>query len=208
MEKIEINCHSSIKISFEGKKIYIDPYQINRKKKDADFLFITHDHYDHLSENDILKVIHENTIIIIPESCLPKLEAMNLSNTVVTVKPNNRYEVSDIKFQTIAAYNINKLYHPKDSGFVGYLLELGKYKYFVTGDTDVNLENKQVKCDYLLIPVGGEYTMDYREAAMLANLIKPTHAIPTHYKTIVGSDDDALQFKELLDSSIQCEILY
>ena len=57
MENIEINCHSSIKISFLGKNIYIDPYQISKDQKDADFLFITHDHYDHFSEEDILKVI-------------------------------------------------------------------------------------------------------------------------------------------------------
>lgn len=208
MENIEVNCQSSIRIKYEDNIIYLDPFQMKKSQKDADFIFLTHDHWDHLSKEDILKVVKETTIIILPESCLSKIEEMELPNHIVTVKPNNGYEVSNLKFKTVAAYNNSKLYHQKDNNYVGYVLELGKYQYFVTGDTDVNLENKQVKCDYLFLPIGGEYTMDYQEAAMLTNLIKPSYVIPTHYKTVVGSDEDVNRFRELLDSDIQCEVLY
>ena len=66
LDNIEVLYHSSIRINKE-KIIYIDPFKIDRNFNDADIIFITHDHYDHYSEEDIDKVINENTTIIIPE---------------------------------------------------------------------------------------------------------------------------------------------
>ena len=64
---IEINCHSSIKI-IKGKTIYIDPFRIEKEQNDASLILITHDHYDHYSEEDIKKVINENTIVVVPKT--------------------------------------------------------------------------------------------------------------------------------------------
>lgn len=205
---IEINAQSSIKIESEDKVFYIDPYLIEEEKNDADYIFITHDHYDHLSNDSIKKVIKESTIMIVPESCYNKVLEFGYSNNVVKVKPNSKYVVEDLSFATIPAYNTNKLYHLDSHGFVGYLIDIDNKKYFITGDTDINKENKQVKCDVLLIPVGGIYTMNYEEAALLTNIIKPKLAIPTHYKTIVGTDEDAIKYTELLAKDIEFEILY
>ena len=51
---IEINCQSSIKIS-EDKIIYFDPIKQDQLH-DADYIFITHPHWDHFSKEDIFKV--------------------------------------------------------------------------------------------------------------------------------------------------------
>ena len=64
LENIEVLYHSSIRIS-KGKIIYIDPFKIDKNYNDADIVFITHDHYDHYSEEDIDKVINKNTTIIV-----------------------------------------------------------------------------------------------------------------------------------------------
>lgn len=207
-EKIEINAQSSIKIKGNKYNIYIDPYLINNNINDADFIFITHEHYDHLSYEDIIKVINDKTILIIPESCYPKLTEFGLTNEIVQVKPNTKYSLLDITFQTVAAYNTNKLYHTISNNWVGYLIELDQTKYFITGDTDITKENKVIKCDVLLIAIGGTYTMDYQEAATLTNLIKPKLAIPTHYQTIVGTKQDAINYTELVDKKITTKILY
>lgn len=205
---IEINAQSSIKIVGENKIFYIDPYLIEKDINDADYIFITHDHYDHLSNDDIKKVIKEDTILIVPESCYDKFLQLGYPNEIVKVKPNSKYVVEDLSFATIPAYNMNKLYHLESQGWVGYLIDIDNKKYFITGDTDINKENKQVKCDILLLPVGGVYTMNYEEAATLTNIIKPQLAIPTHYKTIVGKEEDAIKYTELLDNDIDFKILY
>lgn len=203
---IKINAQSSIRLSNKEIVIYIDPYLIEKNVNDADYIFITHDHYDHLSIDDINKVIKEDTIIVGAESCFKSLEEFD--NNKVKVKPNNKYLVGNLNFQTVASYNTNKLYHPEKNEWVGYLIDFNNKKYFITGDTDINKENKQIKCDVLLLPVGGVYTMDYKEAATLTNLIKPKLAIPTHYQTVVGTKVDAINYTNLLDKDIESKILY
>lgn len=205
-EEIKINAQSSIRLTDQETVIYLDPYLIDKEVNDADYIFITHDHYDHLSIEDINKVINESTIIIVSESCSKSLEEFN--NQIVKVKPNNKYLVGNLNFQTVASYNTNKLYHPEKNEWVGYLIDFNNKKYFITGDTDINKENKQIKCDVLLLPVGGVYTMDYKEAAILTNLIKPKLAIPTHYQTVVGTKVDAINYTNLLDKDIESKILY
>lgn len=205
-EEIKINAQSSIRLTDQETVIYLDPYLIEEEVNDADYIFITHDHYDHLSIEDINKVIKESTIIIVSESCSKSLEEFN--NQIVKVKPNNKYLVGNLNFQTVASYNTNKLYHPEKNEWVGYLIDFNNKKYFITGDTDINKENKQIKCDVLLLPVGGVYTMDYKEASTLTNLIKPKLAIPTHYQTVVGTKIDAINYTNLLDKDIESKILY
>lgn len=57
------------------------------------------------------------------------------------------------------------------------------------------------------MPVGGTYTMDFKEAAFLINEIKPKIAVPIHYGSVVGTKQDAEDFKRLLHPEIKCEIL-
>ena len=199
---LEINCHSSIKIS-KGKIIYIDPYRIEKEVHDADIIFITHDHYDHYSEEDIEKVMKEDTIIVAPKTA----PIFNKIKNKVEVIPNEKYEINGIKIETIPAYNIKKQFHPKSNEWVGYILEIEGKRYYIAGDTDITPENQQIKCDIAFVPVGGTYTMDYKEAAELINIIKPKIAIPMHYGSIVGTKQDAENFKKLLNPEIKCEIL-
>ena len=207
LDNIEVLYHSSIRINKE-KIIYIDPFKIDRNFNDADIIFITHDHYDHYSEEDIDKVINENTTIIIPEELLTKLLRKGINkNAIITVEPNKNYMVQGIKFETISAYNTNKTFHPKENGWVGYIIIINGIRYYIAGDTDITEENKQVKCDVAFVPVGGTYTMDFKEAASLINEIKPKIAIPIHYGSIVGTEQDAIDFVRLLHPEIKGIIL-
>ena len=199
---IEINCHSSIKIT-KGIIIYIDPFRINEEKHDADLILITHDHYDHYSPEDINKVIKEDTIIIAPKT----VKELNNKENIIFVEPNKTYNIKGYKIVTIPAYNINKHFHPKENNWVGYIIEMEDLKYYIAGDTDITPENKQVECDVALIPIGGTYTMDYKEASELINIIKPKIAIPTHYGSIVGDITDGEKFKKLIDNTIDVQIL-
>ena len=207
LENIEVLYHSSIRINKE-KTIYIDPFKIDRNYNDADIVFITHDHYDHYSEEDIDKVINENTTIIIPEELLTKLLRKGINkNAIITVEPNEKYMVQGIKFETISAYNTNKTFHPKKNGWVGYIITLDDIRYYIAGDTDITEENRRVKYDVAFVPVGGTYTMDFKEAAQLINEIQPKIAVPIHYGSVVGTKQDATDFIKLLHPSIKGIIL-
>ena len=207
LENIEVLHHSTIRIS-KNKVIYIDPFKIDKDYNDADIVFITHDHFDHYSEEDIDKVINENTTIIIPKELLTKILRKGINkNAVITVESNKEYMVQGIKFETIPAYNTNKTFHPKENDWVGYIITLDGIRYYIAGDTDITEENRKVKCDVAFVPVGGTYTMDFKEAAQLINEIQPKIAVPIHYGSVVGTKQDATDFIKLLHSSIKGIIL-
>ena len=207
LENIEVLCHSSIKFN-KGLIIYFDPFKINENYHDADIIFITHSHYDHYSEEDISKVIKDNTTIVVPKD----LEDMVLQfgfakEHIIVVSPNEEYSVLGINFKTIPAYNTNKNFHPKSNEWVGYIVNLDQTTYYIAGDTDITEENRQFKCDVAFVPIGGTYTMTYSEAAELINEIKPQIAVPIHYGLIVGNKEDANNFANLVDKEIECKIL-
>lgn len=207
LESIEILCHSCIKFN-KGEVIYFDPFKIEKNYNDADVIFITHDHYDHYSEEDIDKVIKEETIIVAPEDLLTKLLKKGFErDNMVLVTLNQKYTVKGIEFQTIPAYNVNKQFHPKANEWVGYVLKIEGVTYYIAGDTDITEENKKVKCDVAFVPVGGTFTMDYKEAAELINEIKPKIAVPTHYGSIVGEKSDGISFSKLVSPEIEVEVL-
>lgn len=205
--KIEVLCHSSIRIKGEDKIIYFDPYRIKEEKNDADIIFITHSHYDHFSEEDILKVKKEQTSIVVTNDLVDKTIELGFKKENITVvMPNDSYKVLNVKVNTIPAYNINKQFHPKENNWVGYILKLEDKSVYIAGDTDVTEENRSVKCDIALIPVGGTYTTDYKEAAELVNIINPKIVIPMHYAELVGTKEDAAKFSKLVNLNIQVDI--
>lgn len=197
MLNIKVLCHSCIKI--EGEKIiYIDPYNIKENYNDADYIFCTHPHYDHLSKEDIKKVLKANTKIVIPKSAENELRNNIEIKDIITVEPNKSYKIENINFNTTYAYNINKQYHPKENKWVGYNIEFEKLKLYIAGDTDNIPEIQEIKCDIAFLPIGGKYTMDYKEAAELANTIDSKIVVPIHYGEIVGKKEDAEKFANLV----------
>ena len=198
--KIEVLNHASVKIS-DGLVIYVDPYLVNKPYHDADYIFITHDHYDHYDEESINKVSKETTKIITP-TCLENI------NPYLVVEPNKEYNLDNkIYFETIPSYNLGKPYHPKEKNYVGFNILLKGKTYYIMGDTDITEEAKKVVTDTCFVPIGGTYTMDYQEAAKYINTIKPKVCVPIHYGKVAGNIKDADRFKKLVSKDIDVEIL-
>lgn len=179
---IKINCHSSICIN---DVYYIDPFKITTKTNNAKIIFITHPHYDHLDMSSIKKLINNNTIIVCTKSSKEIIQK-ELTNKIIVVEPNQKGKIENIEYSTFPAYNFGH-HHFKELGYVGYNLIIDDIKYTICGDTDATEELKQIKTDVLLIPIGGTYTMDAKEAADLTNIMKPKVVIPTHYDCIEGT---------------------
>ena len=201
---ISVNIQSSILIS-GNIKIYFDPIKMDRKY-DADYIFITHSHYDHFSKEDILNIKNDNTVIIGPYDIYDKCLEMGFSkDRVIKVKPCEEYDYGVIRFKTVYAYNLNKTFHLKESNWVGYLLEFEGKKYYIAGDTDVIMDNLSVlkNIDVAFIPIGGTYTMDALEASKFVNMFKPKTVIPIHYGMVVGSEKDLIDFINNVDSDIK-----
>ena len=192
-----VNCNNSVQL-LGNKKIYIDPYELKEEVLDADYIFCTHSHYDHFSIKDIEKIVKDNTKIVTVSSA--KEDAVKLvgKENVLIVEPNENYEIDDIKFSTTYAFNVDKHFHPKANKWVGFIIELYNKKYYIAGDTDNIMEIRSVKADVAFLPVGGTYTMDYKEAANLANALDVKIVVPTHYGSVAGKKEDGENFKKLV----------
>ncbi len=190
IKDIEWLGHAGFLIRHNNKNIYIDPFKISMASPQADYILITHDHFDHLSEEDIEKIKSENTIVVIPKS------SKRFSNSK-TISAGEEIKLDDFTLTATPAYNINKPFHPKDNGWVGYLLALGDKTVYHAGDTDRIPEMKEITADIALLPVSGVYVMNPQEAALAAGDVKAKTAIPMHWGSIVGDDKDAEEFRRL-----------
>ncbi len=206
-DNIQVFTQSSIRIECGSGIVYVDSFQIAEETHDADYILVTHDHFDHFSPEDIAKVSKDSTVLVVPENMEEKAqEAAGLVGRICTVAPGNSYTIDGLEFETVASYNNTKEFHPKSAGWVGYIVIADGKRIFIAGDTDANEDNKKVSCDIAMVPIGGYYTMDAAEAAGLINEIHPAVAIPTHYANVVGTKEDAEVFRRNVDESIQVEI--
>lgn len=192
--------HASFLLEGDGKKIYIDPYQIDKEPAfddKADILLITHEHFDHCSPEDIRKVRRSDSTTLIPESCSLEFrgDARRVAEGDILA---DGLEIKGTRIEVVPAYNLDKPYHPRGLG-VGYIIELGGLRIYHAGDSDFIPEMETISADVALLPIGGTYTMNEEEAASAAAVISPGSVIPMHYGSI-EIDGDPERFKALVRS--------
>lgn len=194
-DNITINTQSSIRIA--GPCIlYFDPFEIEDERHDADVIFITHDHYDHFQPESIAKVKKDDTLLVAPESVkgrVLKESGINPAKCRFFI-PGTVHEMGKIFVETVPAYNRHKPFHPKGKHWMGYNVKMDGVSYYVAGDTDAIDENRKVQCDVAIVPIGGHFTMDAKQAAELVLEIDPQAAIPSHYGSLVGEPSDGDDF--------------
>jgi L-ascorbate metabolism protein UlaG (beta-lactamase superfamily) len=202
IEGVEIrwNGHDGFRFDSENKIVYVDPYKLIKEynnKNDADILLISHNHFDHLSIEDIDNVINKNTIICCSQECLDNLKKNYPENEIYPLKPGETKKIQGLTITGIEAYNTNKNFHPKKDEKIGFIIATkNNLTIYHTGDTDIIPEMEKVNPDILLVPVSGTYVMTAQEAVKATNeMIKPKKlAIPMHYGSIVGTVNDAEDF--------------
>ncbi|MFC1671157.1 MBL fold metallo-hydrolase [Spirochaetota bacterium] len=199
IDKIDWLGHGSFRVN-ASKVVYFDPWEVKDEPK-ADIIFVSHEHYDHCSPEDIEKISKGDTIIV-----TEPMAAKKLSGNLKVMKPGDSIEVSGISIKAIASYNADKQFHPRGNNWLGFLVELDGVKIYHSGDTDYIPEMDNLEVDIALLPVSGTYVMDASQAIEAARAMKPKIAVPMHYGKIVGTEDDARKFEEVLKNEMKVVI--
>jgi L-ascorbate metabolism protein UlaG (beta-lactamase superfamily) len=193
--------HDGFLIKGDGKAIVIDPFQV-KQCEPADIVLISHEHYDHCSPEDVNKIRKDSTVIVTEAQ-----SATKLSGDVRVVQPGDQLTVSGIPIEAVPSYNTNKSFHPKENGWLGFIVTVEGVRIYHAGDTDRIPERESFQVDIALLPVSGTYVMTAEEAVEAARVMKPKVAIPMHYGAIVGSADDAKRFSEALRGTCKVVVL-
>jgi len=197
LENIKWLGHAGFKIKGE-KTVYIDPFKINETEP-ADIIICTHEHFDHMSPEDIKKIQAGKTVIVTTPDSFSKV-----SGNVKTLVPGQSMDVDGIKIEAVPAYNLNKHFHPKENKWMGVVITINGQRIYHAGDTDSIPEMYGLKdIDIAFLPVSGTYVMTAEEAAGAANRINPKVAVPMHYGAIVGTKEDAEKFKKLCKCKVE-----
>ncbi|MGH9434425.1 MAG: MBL fold metallo-hydrolase [Terriglobia bacterium] len=195
--------HDTFRIA-GSKVLYTDPFRVAKPDK-PDLVLLSHEHSDHMSLEDLAKVITPKTHIVASPLCRESLQGVKAA-TIQYLKPGDKTTVEEIEITAVPAYNLNKFrspgnpFHPKESLGDGFIFKMDGTTVYYAGDTDHIPEMNGFRCDIALLPVSGTYVMTAEEAAQAAADINPRIAVPMHYNAIVGTDADALKFKSLVNN--------
>ena len=149
----------------DNKKILTDPYneELPYKKitDKPDYVTVSHDHFDH------------NAVEL-------------LEGSPEVIKENTGFEDDHIKFEGISVYHDDVHGNQRGENNI-FIITTDEFKIAHFGDLGHELEKEQLSklmdIDILLIPVGGNYTIDAKKAKQIVDEIKPKVILPMHYKT-------------------------
>lgn len=197
-----------------GKVIVIDPWLLTNpkvpegyKRLDAlgkvDLILVTHAHNDHFADAPELAKLNNApmygpaglnqslvTLGVLPAALAPRF---NKGGTIMPLGPNIKITATHAEHSSELVWR-NPVTGKDETHVggepVGYIIELENgFKIYHMGDTglfgDMRLIGEYYKPDLVLIPIGGHYVMDPKDAAVSTrDMLKPKFAIPIHYGTI------------------------
>lgn len=186
--------HATFSVTIHGKTILFDPFftgnpsvkNVDIHALKPDFIFISHGHGDHIGDAVAIAKNSGATVVAAPEVAgwlskqgLEKLHPINHGGPV------------DFGFGKVRAVNALHSSGLPDGGYganpLGFVFTTNEGNFYFAGDTGLSMDMQLVpywtKLDFAVLPIGGNYTMDYNDAAIASDFIQCSTIVGVHYNT-------------------------
>ena len=206
--KVTFLGHSVVLIEKDGFKAIIDPFITGNELcpikadelNDLTHIFITHGHSDHMGDCVELAKKCDATVIANHEIAhyLTKkgldVHSMHIGGKFIfdfgSVKMTPALHGSGIEDGDDMLYGGNPC---------GFLIEIDGKKLYHAGDTGLTMDMRLLEDEHIdlaFLPIGGNFTMDVKDAARACEFIKPDRVVPMHYDTFDLIKADPNKFKK------------
>lgn len=207
--KLKYFSHSAFQLTTKsGKRILIDPFldgnptsTVKASDVNADYIILTHAHGDHIG--DAFSIAQRcNSIFICVNELANYCAGKGFKAHNMHIGGGHNFEFGRVKF-TIAHHGSMTPDNQYAGEPAGVVLSIDGINLYHTGDTglfyDMKLIGEMTALDYMLLPIGDNFTMGITDAVKAVELANPKYAIPMHYNTFSIIAADPNEFKKKIE---------
>jgi L-ascorbate metabolism protein UlaG (beta-lactamase superfamily) len=187
---------SSVRIRRAGVEIHVDPLDVEVDAQ-ADFILLTHPHYDNFSEDGIDRVRRPDTVVVAPATMKKQL-----ADADHFMRPGDMLQLDALDVLAVPAHNLEKKFHTPEDGWLGYVFSIDDVTYYHAGDTDFLPSMFGIRCDVAFIPCGGHYTMGVHDAAHAAEACGASILVPIHWGEPHGTREEIEELENLFSGTV------
>ncbi|MFC2185808.1 metal-dependent hydrolase [Fulvivirgaceae bacterium LMO-SS25] len=192
--KITFLGHSSFLIETTGKRLLFDPFitpnplakDINIDELKPDYILLSHGHADHVADAEEIAKKTGATIVANFE-----VATWFENKGVEKTHPMNHGGSWDFDFGRVKYVNAVHSSCMPDGSYGGnpggFVIEAGGKTFYYAGDTaltlDMKLIGEEFNIDFAFMPIGSNFTMDYKDAIKAAKFVDTKKVIGMHFDT-------------------------
>ncbi len=186
--------HSSFGVEINGKHLLFDPFispnelakNIDIAKVNADFILISHGHFDHIA--DAVAIAKRTKAKVI---CCWEISVWLEKQGIENVHPMNIGGKTKLDFGNVKCVNAVHSSSLPDGSYggnpMGFVIESNEGNFYYSGDTaltyDMKLIGEYRKIDFAFLPIGDNFTMGIDNAIIASDFINCKDIIGMHYDT-------------------------
>ena len=192
--KLTFYGHSCFLVEINNKKILFDPFitynelakDIDVNKIEADYIFLSHGHADHIADCISIATRTNATVVAIFEVH----EWLN-KNGVANTHPMNTGGKWNFDFGTVKCVVAQHSSSLPDGTYggnpIGFIFTTTEGNFYYSGDTALTLDMQLIplwaELNFAVLPIGDNFTMDVNDAIKAAEFVKTTTVVGVHYDT-------------------------
>jgi L-ascorbate metabolism protein UlaG (beta-lactamase superfamily) len=189
--------HSSIRVRRGGVEVHVDPWGVTGENH-ADYVLLTHPHFDNFSEDDIARIRGPDTVVIAPSTMRRQLNDVDHF-----LRPGDLIQLEGIDVLAVPAHNVGRKFQPQDAGWLGYVFSLEGVIYYHAGHTDFLDSMRGILCHVAFVPCASDYTMEFNEALRTAEACGASVLVPVHWGDSGVAFDHVLEAQEIFSGEVR-----